>query len=392
MLKTFYNRWAAEHARNTGLIKEMTMANMQRFFLMGIIGSVVAIAHLLNFGLLQPQNDIEARWRLGIILSHTFILVWMMGLVLIGLWFRRKKPVFHPTFKILQTAFLIMILSMGIIIAVIDQQVTTNISPFIMGSLIGGLTLYSRPSKAVLFYSLAWMAFAISMDRVIADSEIVLTNQVNGFTAASLGLFLSLIIWYSKRRNIEQHATILAQQETLVQTNARLAFLARHDQLTGLLNRSAFIESVETHLKSDAAPGCLIMADIDHFKAFNDRHGHPKGDQLLVAFAKRLKEKIGKKGTVCRWGGEEFVIHMHSQSLRECVEKAEELRNLTAKVHLDLDEDSQNIAASFGVTELTEEQSESFGSAYERVDKALYRAKSEGRNRVATSDRSQKKS
>lgn len=392
MLKTLYNHWAAEHARNTELIKEMTMANVQRFFLIGIIGAIVALAHLLNFGLMQPQNDVEARWRLGIILSHSFILFWMIGLILIGLWYRRKKPAFHPTFKILQTAFLIMILTIGIIISVIDQQVTTNISPFIMGSLIGGLTLYSRPSKAVLVYSLAWMAFAISMDRVIVDPEIVLTNQVNGFTAASLGLFLSLIIWYGKRRNIEQHATILAQKETLVQANAQLAFLARHDQLTGLLNRSAFIESVESHLNNDASPGCLIMADIDHFKAFNDRHGHPKGDQLLVAFAKRLKEQVGSNGTVCRWGGEEFVIHMHQTPLRQCIEQAEKLRELTMQVHLDLDEDAQDIAASFGVTALIEDESKSFDSAYERVDKALYRAKSEGRNRVAASHQSQKKS
>ena len=384
MFKKLYERWAAEHARNNRLVKEVTMANVHRLFLIGVIGAVVALAHLLNFALMQPDNDVEALWRQGILISHALIFVCMSGLIVFGVWVRRHKPTYHPVFKVLQTLLLVIILSFGVAIAIIDQQVTTNITPFIMASLIGGLIFYSRPSKALLIYSLAWWVFVFSLAAVIDEPEILLTNRVNAFTAAALGFFLSFVIWQSKTRSIEQNETIAAQQKILIETNARLEYLAKHDQLTGLLNRTAFVETVEAHLEQSTTPGCLIMVDIDHFKAFNDRHGHPKGDQLLTVFANRLKEQVGSQGQVCRWGGEEFVIDMQAMPLKECVEVAESLRQVTTKVHLDMDEGAQEIAASFGVTALTEAETESFQSAYERVDAALYRAKSEGRNRVAT--------
>ncbi|TVP97091.1 MAG: GGDEF domain-containing protein [Acholeplasmatales bacterium] len=383
MIVKLYRRWHAVHARNSGLVRDMTMANVHRLFLIGLLGSLVALAHLLNFGLLQPEGAVEALWRQRILFSHTVLLGVMLIVMAFGIWVRQRKITYHASFKVFQTGLLVFVLTLGIVVTVIDQAVTQSITPFILTSMIGGLALFSRPSKSILIFSLAWMVYAISLQRVITDAEILLTNQVNGFTAAALGLFLSFVIWQNKARTIEQHATILAQQEALLKTNVRLEYLARHDQLTGLYNRSAFIEAVHNHIETSSEPGCLIMVDIDRFKDYNDRHGHPQGDRLLVAFAKLLDTHIGNKGHVCRWGGEEFIIHMRKLSLSACEAHAEFLREATNKVHLDLEEVSETIAASFGVTELSASQAGGFDSAYERVDAALYRAKSAGRNRVA---------
>src|SRR5690606_6720690 len=92
--------------------------------------------------------------------------------------------------------------------------------------------------------------------------------------------------------------------KALQRSEAKNAFLARHDPLTGLKNRSGFDEEVSRAVrKGEDKPFAILALDLDKFKAVNDRHGHAAGDTVLQAVARRFSDRIGPRGTVARLGG-----------------------------------------------------------------------------------------
>ncbi len=167
----------------------------------------------------------------------------------------------------------------------------------------------------------------------------------------------------------------------LEEANATITRLMNTDPLTGIANRRQFVSVAEKALafsRRQGIPMSLIMADIDHFKQFNDRFGHAMGDEVLVAFAQMLFNSCRFEDTVCRYGGEEFLVLLPGTPLVPSRAIAERLRENTEKLAIPGLE--EGIRASFGVTEfLADETLEDFIA---RTDKALYKAKSRGRNRV----------
>ena len=170
----------------------------------------------------------------------------------------------------------------------------------------------------------------------------------------------------------------IANQE-LVAMNAMLSQAAITDSLTGLRNHRAFQESLMNLVQMAeryGQPLSLIMLDIDYFKQFNDRFGHPAGDELLRQVASLLRQSARAYDVVARYGGEEFAILLPNTDLNEAIRVAERLRQQIAA----LQNPHAPITASFGVASYRR------GSApatllYE-ADTALYEAKRRGRNRV----------
>lgn len=158
---------------------------------------------------------------------------------------------------------------------------------------------------------------------------------------------------------------------------------AIHDSLTGLLNRSAFDIEVSAFISKEQTNLCLIMADIDYFKKFNDQWGHLLGDQVLKAVGKKLNNSMRDGATAYRFGGEEFAILLPKSSLRIARHFAESLRKSIEKLSLKdkrSGETINNITCSFGVSEFA--KGESLASFISRADEHLYQAKRLGRNRV----------
>ena len=167
----------------------------------------------------------------------------------------------------------------------------------------------------------------------------------------------------------------------LEEANSVITRLMNTDPLTGIANRRHFEEVAEKAMafsRRQSLPLSLIMADVDHFKEFNDRCGHAMGDEILAAFARMLFRSCRFEDTVARYGGEEFLALLPGTPLVPARAIAERLRENTERLSIaGLDE---GIRASFGVTEfLADETLEEFIA---RADQALYRAKSRGRNRV----------
>jgi diguanylate cyclase (GGDEF)-like protein len=182
---------------------------------------------------------------------------------------------------------------------------------------------------------------------------------------------------------------ILNLESSLNVSLARLELLAALDSLTGLYNRRAFYESAQAELNRasrDRTPVSLILLDIDHFKAINDNHGHPAGDQALRQLAEIIKRENRAYDQVARWGGEEFLILLPNTKLPEAGAVAERLRTSIASSIITLPGDvSLRVTISLGVSCAANPIS-SDGSTLEKLlqeaDKALYRAKTSGRNRT----------
>jgi diguanylate cyclase (GGDEF)-like protein len=160
--------------------------------------------------------------------------------------------------------------------------------------------------------------------------------------------------------------------------------IAVRDQLTGLLNRRGFSEQSErayaTARRTDR-PASVIMTDIDHFKTINDEFGYAAGDNALDHFAKILKVTRRTDDILARMGGEEFAIVLPGTGLEESIRIAEELCQLLEEAPMIVDGESVSMTASFGVATLSLNDT-CLNDAFLRADRALYRSKRAGRNRV----------
>jgi diguanylate cyclase (GGDEF)-like protein len=168
-----------------------------------------------------------------------------------------------------------------------------------------------------------------------------------------------------------------ARVEELV---ARLSETARRDPLTGLLNRRGFEERLEVELARATRverPVALILGDVDHFKAVNDRFGHPAGDAVLLRIAGVL-EGIGRRGdTVARLGGEEFVFIVPDADAEMAFTLAERARVAFERTFAD---EPIPLTASFGTVAFPADGTTA-DSLLATADRALYTAKDQGRNR-----------
>lgn len=178
-------------------------------------------------------------------------------------------------------------------------------------------------------------------------------------------------------QNIHEEAT------AMFSSLKKLGEMALTDSLTGLYNRGKIETSARKAVRelTEGAinePVSMMIIDIDYFKAINDELGHTVGDKTLKQFARIITDNCkDEKVDIGRWGGEEFVIVLYGRTRDEATELANRLRAVVAD-HTMLY--GKKITCSIGVTEARE--SDSFEDVFDRMDKALYNAKSEGRNKV----------
>ncbi len=161
----------------------------------------------------------------------------------------------------------------------------------------------------------------------------------------------------------------------------RLEEMAMTDQLTGLLNRRYLREVIDRRISESTrhqTPLSVVVMDIDHFKRFNDTHGHATGDVVLAEAAHLLKDSCRREDFAVRFGGEEFVLVMPHCRGEDANKRADVLRQtLEAARPAGL-----QVTASFGVTELPLDRTVDFDALFDQADQALYAAKEGGRNRV----------
>ena len=161
---------------------------------------------------------------------------------------------------------------------------------------------------------------------------------------------------------------------------------ATTDPLTGLLNRRSFFDQAADEMgraRRYGRPLAVLMCDIDRFKSVNDRHGHGVGDEVLMAVSNRCQATLRQSDRLARLGGEEFAILLPESDMAGARQTGERLRRLIAERACQTSIGPLTVTVSVGCATL-ECDDEAIDAVLARADAALYRAKSQGRNRVAT--------
>lgn len=160
--------------------------------------------------------------------------------------------------------------------------------------------------------------------------------------------------------------------------------MAHYDKLTGCLNRHAaggIIRREVERFSEQGLPLALLMADLDHFKRINDTFGHGAGDAVLKNFADLARQGLRRSDLLCRWGGEEFLILLRGTIMEEALRIAERFRERVANAVFPPYGERGLVTVSIGGA--TSPPGREFERLISDADEALYRAKREGRNRVA---------
>jgi len=171
---------------------------------------------------------------------------------------------------------------------------------------------------------------------------------------------------------------------------ARLKQEARTDALTGLFNYRHFEQLLSQEMervRRSGLPMVLVLCDLDHFKEFNDTHGHEAGNRMLQKVARIIDQQLRQLDTACRYGGEEFALILPATSLAQAATVAERIRAQVAAAQLDLPPNkTTRVTLSLGLACFTSACTLHQTDLIARADQQLYRAKQTGRNRVAAPD------
>jgi diguanylate cyclase len=189
------------------------------------------------------------------------------------------------------------------------------------------------------------------------------------------------------RRRLEGHLNASRAEIGQLREELKLIRTASlHDPLTGLANRKSFEQSLEKAMAAAAARGeplSLVMADIDHFKQFNDVFGHQTGDQVLRLVALEMKQALTERDVVARYGGEEFAVVMPNSRLEAAQALADHVRRSIMSRDIISRSSGRNLGrftVSFGVSCMGD--GDNADRLVSRADSCLYAAKCSGRNRV----------
>jgi len=226
-----------------------------------------------------------------------------------------------------------------------------------------------------------------SANRDAAELSALLKVRLDGFND------LASILDRAEEARIQHHLELERESERLQQTNIDLVRQTLTDALTGVGSRKHMdleLARMFQHANARGEPLTLIMVDADRFKAVNDTHGHPVGDAVLAKLGQRIAEVVGDRGIVCRYGGEEFAALIPGADRRQAARVAEKIRLSIASNSFDVSDRARagtqiTITASVGVAVLTASAAKRLHSTHlllQAADKALYAAKSSGRNCV----------
>lgn len=251
-----------------------------------------------------------------------------------------------------------------------DMPGMASLSTHILATPSASLT-YTGPDDATVFVN----------SRLVPEFNWYLIVEQNSASAEGLirrtlllNILISLVI---------MTIVLTGGHFTLRMYQGRLEEMATTDMLTGAANRHVFdgiFDQLAKSAKRKEKLVSLISIDIDHFKEVNDSFGHQAGDLIIRSVADIIREHSRESDTLCRWGGEEFLLLLDACSSIEAAEIAENIRKAVKRSPFMFGREEIRVTLSCGVTQAL--SGESLDSVIARVDAALYRAKGEGRDRI----------
>ncbi|TAL25896.1 MAG: GGDEF domain-containing protein [Aquabacterium sp.] len=240
-------------------------------------------------------------------------------------------------------------------------------------------------------FSLAVYAIHLGAMLMVPAHDERLVLPLAALLAASV-IFTLAANWALERDERRRYLLSLRRRallDELGSVNRQLQTLARVDALTGLYNRRHFEEYLERawqRAHRDGTALAVLMLDVDHFKAYNDRYGHPEGDRCLAAVAEAVSACLRRPGDlVARYGGEEMVAVLPLAGAEEALQAAERIRRAVEALQIPHagSAASRVVTICVGVASVRADGLAAATDLVELADAALYRAKQAGRNRVA---------
>jgi diguanylate cyclase (GGDEF)-like protein len=238
-----------------------------------------------------------------------------------------------------------------------------------------------------------WKRRCEELERLLQarDDAIAYFQRVSSETAQrSLRRSNDLVIIIEERnRAVADAEGLLLEKQRLIEQlrvlNGQLAAMANTDPLTGVCNRRRVVELLESEIRRQRryeSKISVVLFDIDHFKAFNDTHGHLIGDEVLKHTCHLVRRNIRGTDTLGRYGGEEFLLLLPETQIENAVNVARKLCNIIRETPLTAEHRKLCVTASFGVTNCS--TSDTVETILNRADQAMYAAKMHGRDCIMT--------
>lgn len=368
--------------QKSNIIHSINITNFARMKLLLIIFIIVEILFILFNDipyLINPSSKVIWNDSRFFILHLLILFVSLVGLIVIKILTKNDETKFKNMYNSLIVILTILLLSLIAIINGLDQVKPSYISSVFIANIIifSGVIILRSPLN-LFVYLIPFLSYLGALVVFEPNTESLIPNSINGLIFFLAAILISTTIY-------NYHYEEITKNIILEETNFKLNYMSNHDPLTGLLNRRSFrIQVAEkmriiTETKEVAA---LILVDIDHFKHMNDQFGHPIGDIVLTEVSHILMEHVKVTDLVTRWGGEEFLIFVFQTSIDEAYALANNIRLAIQNKVVLADKFQIKITASFGVSLLKDNFSNSFDTSYKAADAALYQAKKQGRNQV----------
>lgn len=259
-------------------------------------------------------------------------------------------------------------------------------------------------SYAKLYPDFSWIVatgvYLDDLERIVEYEKSVAKANIRDQAASSIaGYMLALLnvvilillvdkltsrtINSSYERIMTTENALREEKRKVEEAYALMKDLAERDELTGLRNRRSAIGRLtieEARAKRTGLPFCLAIGDIDHFKAFNDRYGHNTGDAVLQAASSAIEKSVRLEDVAARWGGEEFLVLLSGDRLREAMEAADRIRMAVGAEAVVANGETLRVTITFGVAEYAPDGT--IEELIARADAAMYQGKKAGRDTV----------
>ena len=386
LARVLLQRFHAAAAQDALVRDQVTVDNLRRIRL---IAALILPIFVLACALLLPGvwsgRVGTLPWKLAVGLTHLSGFCMAVTCGLLAHWALRRSPTGRVT-QVLPVVVAAFTLVFGLVATLFYQWVAPKISPTVVTTLGVALVLYLRPPLAAVLYVVVAVLGFFALPLTQTDPLLLASGRVSMFVLPMVALAFAVLNWRKNTTNILLTRSLAQANATLVSKQAELERLALYDGLTGLCNRSEFMRRADRELSRAMRHGhhtTLLLLDLDHFKQVNDSYGHPIGDAALCHVATVLARTVRTSDLVARLGGEEFIVLLPQTRLDAALQCAEKLRLAVQNQPLTMDASRLlPITVSVGVVEVPPGGGVDMLMAYAAIDRALYRAKAAGRNRV----------
>jgi diguanylate cyclase (GGDEF) domain len=302
--------------------------------------------------------------------------------------------------------YITLVMLWGSIISLMDQKLYGQLMAYMVNMIACSVFYYLDNKKVLIPFSISILALFLGLPLFQSSSDILIGHYVNLTVFSFLFWLTSRILYLNycndfKNRSLINKSNILLASEIeqnriinmkLEEANEQLRELALKDELTGIPNRRGlnnYIDFIYEYSLDKGSLISIIMMDIDNFKQYNDNYGHNAGDKVLISIADQINSVVRhSKHFIARFGGEEFIyvaIHTNEKQIAVIAEtirkKIEEL-----KITHEYSQGGKYVSISLGTSTVRVYKRENILQCIEFADRALYRAKTNGRNCVASMD------